>query len=92
MHPLPQYPAEALAERAHGICKMHISVSAIGAVSGIEITQSTGSEALDKACKQAVTQSSFVPAVVEGQQASGATDVAIVWRLPRNQRASDPGK
>ena len=83
MHPLPQYPAEALAEHAHGICKMHISVSAVGVVSGIEITQSTGSEALDSACKQAVAQSSFVPAVVEGQPVSGATDVAILWRLPR---------
>jgi TonB family protein len=83
MHPLPPYPAQALAERAHGICKMHISVSAVGAVSGIEVTQSTGSEALDNACKQAITHSSFVPAIVEGQPASGATDVAIVWRLPR---------
>jgi TonB family protein len=83
MHPLPQYPAEALAERAHGICKMHITVSAVGAVSGIEVTQSTGSKALDSACKQAVTGSSFVPAVVEGQPASSTTDVAIVWRLPR---------
>jgi TonB family protein len=83
MHPLPQYPTDALAERAHGICKMHVTVSAAGAVSAIEITQSTGSGSLDGACRQAVTESSFVPAVVDGQPASGATDVAIVWRLPR---------
>jgi TonB family protein len=62
---------------------MHISVSAVGAVSAIEIKQSTGSGSLDGACRQAVTESSFVPAIVEGQPASGATDVAIVWRLPR---------
>jgi TonB family protein len=83
MHPLPNYPADALAQHAHGICKLHIAVSAVGAVSSIEITQSTGSASLDSACKQAVTESSFVPATIGGQPASGTTDVAIVWRLPR---------
>jgi TonB family protein len=83
MHPLPNYPADALAQRAHGICKMHIAVSAAGAVSSIEITQSTGSASLDNACKQAVTESSFVPATIGGQPASGTTQVAILWRLPR---------
>jgi TonB family protein len=83
MNPLPNYPADALAQHAHGICKMHISVSPAGVVSSIEITQSTGSVSLDEACKEAVTESSFVPATIEGQPASGTTDVAIVWRLPR---------
>jgi TonB family protein len=83
MNPLPKYPADALAQRDHGICKMHITVSPAGVVSSIEITQSTGSASLDNACKQAVTESSFVPATIEGQPASGTTDVAIVWRLPR---------
>jgi outer membrane biosynthesis protein TonB len=49
MNPLPRYPAEALAQRAHGICKMHIAVTEKGAVASIEITQSTGSAALDEA-------------------------------------------
>jgi outer membrane biosynthesis protein TonB len=30
MHPLPHYPADALAQHAHGIYKMHITVSAAG--------------------------------------------------------------
>jgi len=25
IHPLPNYPADALAQHAHGICKMHIT-------------------------------------------------------------------
>jgi TonB family protein len=83
IHPLPSYPADALAQRAHGICKMHITVSAAGAVSSIEITQSTGSESLDEACKEAISQSVFVPATTGGELVSGATDVAILWRLPR---------
>jgi TonB family protein len=83
IHPLPNYPAEALAQRAHGICKMHMTVSAEGVASSIEITQSTGSGSLDEACKQAVSQSAFVPATPGGRPVTGATDVAIVWRIPR---------
>jgi TonB family protein len=83
MNPLPNYPADALAQRAHGICKMRITVSAAGTVSSIEITQSTGSEALDQACKEAIYQSRFVAATDGDQRVSGTTEVAIVWRLPR---------
>jgi TonB family protein len=83
IHPLPGYPAEALAQNAHGICKMHVTVSAAGAVSSIEITQSTGSGSLDEACKDAMNKSAFVPATAGGAPVSGTTDVAILWRLPR---------
>jgi TonB family protein len=83
MNPLPRYPAEALAQRARGICKMHIAVTEKGAVSSIDITQSTGSAALDEACKEAIYGSSIMPATNEGQPISGTTDVAIDWRLPR---------
>jgi TonB family protein len=83
MHPLPSYQADALVQHAHGICKMHITVSAAGAVSSIAITQSTGSGSLDEACKEAIYQSAFVPATTGDQPVSGTTDVAIVWRLPR---------
>jgi TonB family protein len=83
IRPLPGYPAEALAQHAHGICKMHITVSAAGAVSSIEITQSTGSGSLDEACKEAIYKSAFVPATDGEGPVSGTTDVAILWRLPR---------
>jgi TonB family protein len=83
MHPLPNYPPEALAQHAHGICKMHITVSATGVVSSIETTQSTGSGSLDEACKEAIAQSAFVPATNGNQPVNGTTEVAIVWRLPR---------
>jgi TonB family protein len=84
MHPLPAYPADALAQNAHGICKMHIAVSAAGEVSSIDITQSTGSGSLDEACKEAVYKSAFVPAKNGDEPVSGTTDVAILWRLTRS--------
>ena len=84
IHPLPNYPADALAQHAHGICKMHVTVSAAGAVSSIKITQSTGSGSLDEACKEAIYKSVFVPATDGEEPVSGTTDVAILWRLPRS--------
>src|ERR1700689_1521091 len=84
MHPLPNYPADALAQRAHGICRMQIAVSATGAVSSIEITQSTGTGSLDEACREAIYKSAFVPAKNGDEPVSGTTDVAILWRLPRS--------
>jgi TonB family protein len=83
IHPLPSYPADALAQHAHGICKMHIAVSATGAVSSIDITQSTGSGSLDEACKEAINKSAFVPATDGEKPVGGTTEVAILWRLPR---------
>lgn len=77
------YPAEALANRAHGICKMHIAVTEKGAVASVEMTQSTGSAALDEACKAAINGSTFMPASNQGQPVSGTADAAILWRLPR---------
>lgn len=81
MRPLLNYPSAALAQRVQGICKMHVAVSAAGAVSALEITQSTGSPALDLACKKAIYESPFVPATNGDQMVSGTTEVAIVWRL-----------
>lgn len=85
MRLLPNYPVDALAQHAHGICKMHITVSATGAVSSIEITQSAGSGSLDDACKEAINKSTFVPATDGKGPVSGTTDVAILWRLPRSR-------
>jgi TonB family protein len=79
---LPAYPPTALAQHAQGICKMHVTVSAGGAVDALEITQSTGSTALDHACKDAIYGSPFVPAANGSRTVSGTTDIAIDWRLP----------
>jgi TonB family protein len=82
LHPLPEYPSAALAQHAQGICKMHVTVTASGVVSSLELTQSTGSNDLDQACKDAIYGSAFVPATDGVQRIDGATDIAIDWRLP----------
>jgi TonB family protein len=76
------YPPAALAERAHGICKMHVGVSAAGIVDSIEVTQSTGSKDLDQACLDVIYDAPFVPAKRDGIFVDGTTEVALLWRLP----------
>jgi TonB family protein len=76
------YPEAALAQRAHGICKLHVTISAAGDVDAIEVTQSTGSAELDQACRDTIYDTPFMPARQDGKPVSGTTDVALDWRLP----------
>jgi TonB family protein len=78
----PYYPEAAVAARAHGICKLHVTVSEAGDVDALEITQSTGSVDLDQACLDAIYDAPFIPARREGKFVSGSTDVVLDWRLP----------
>jgi len=78
----PYYPEAAVAARAHGICKLHVTVSEAGDVDALEITQSTGSVDLDQACLDAIYDAPFMPGRREGKFVSGSTDVVLDWRLP----------
>jgi TonB family protein len=78
----PYYPDAALISRAHGICRLHVTVSADGIVDSIEVTQSTGSAALDQASVDAIYAAPFAPAQQDGKPAIGSTDIVLVWRLP----------
>jgi TonB family protein len=85
----PYYPEAALAARAHGICKLHVTVSDAGDVDALDITQSTGSVELDQACLDAIYDAPFIPGRREGKFVSGTTDVVLDWRLPA---AATPAK
>jgi TonB family protein len=78
----PYYPEVAVAARAHGICKRHVTVSEAGDVDALDITQSTGSVDLDQACLDAIYDAPFIPGRREGKFVSGSTDIVLDWRLP----------
>jgi TonB family protein len=78
----PYYPQAAVLARAHGICKLHVTVSQAGDVDALEITQSTGSADLDQACLDAIYDAPFIPGRREGKFVSGITDIVLDWRLP----------
>jgi TonB family protein len=86
----PYYPEVAIAARAHGICKLHVTISEAGVVDILEITQSTGSIDLDQACLDAIYAAPFIPARREGKFVSGSTDVVLDWRLPEVVTAPNP--
>jgi TonB family protein len=78
----PYYPEAAVAAGAHGICKLHVTVSEAADVDALDITQSTGSVDLDQACLDAIYGAAFVPGRREGKFTSGVTDIVLAWRLP----------
>ena len=86
----PYYPETALLARAHGICKLHVTVSDAGDVDALDITQSTGSVELDQACLDAIYDAPFIPARREGKLVSGTTDVVLDWRLPEADAPANP--
>jgi TonB family protein len=88
----PYYPEGALARHEHGICKMHVTVSAAGDVDSIEVTQSTGSSELDQACLDAIYDVPFLPATREGMPVVGTTDVVLNWRLPVSEGQVDANR
>jgi TonB family protein len=86
----PYYPEAAIAARAHGICKLHVTVSDAGDVDALDITQSTGSVELDQACMDTVYAAPFRPGRREGKFVSGTTDVVLDWRLPEVTTPTNP--
>jgi TonB family protein len=78
----PYYPEAAIGARAHGICKLHVTVSEAGDVDALDITQSTGSVDLDQACLDAIYDAPFIPGRREGKFVSDTTDIVLDWRLP----------
>ena len=79
----PYYPEEARRAGKEGACGLHVRVSANGDVEEITLTRSAGSPDLDTACRAAIHAAEFVPAQLDGKPTAGATDIWLVWRLPK---------
>lgn len=76
------YPPGAKDRGEHGICWVHVKVSAEGAIQNIEVTQSSGSADLDDATLAAFRAARFGPAFSNHQPVSSETDVVADWVLP----------
>lgn len=78
------YPASALAEKAHGWVAFTLQVGANGRVTGCTVTGSSGSSALDRAtCMIMRRRARFTPAVdSNGNPAPWAASGEVEWRLP----------
>jgi protein TonB len=77
----PTYPAEALRNQEQGTVRLRIALDAGGAVTDVQIAQSSGARALDRAAMDAARNWKFKPATQNGQPAAGAIEVPVEFRL-----------
>jgi TonB family protein len=78
----PPYPDSAQAGGEQGKVVLRVEVTATGAVHGVRVAQSSGFTDLDNAAVAGVLGWRFIPAVHNGDTASGVTNVGIVFQLP----------
>lgn len=77
----PTYPAAARAQGQSGTVTLRVSVDEDGDVTGVEIAQSSGVSALDRAALQSVRRWEYAPARRSGLPVPGVTTERIVFTL-----------
>ncbi len=79
-----EYPAEALQKNEQGRATLRLSIDAIGKVVDCAITQSSGSNTLDKKSCELAANWVFEPAVdSEGSAVRSTTSAWANWELPK---------
>ena len=77
----PKFPLAARRRGLEGRVLLRVEVDSGGVTHRISITKSSGHKILDEAARRAAGKWQFLPALVDGEAASGAIDVPIVFRL-----------
>ncbi len=77
----PGYPLAARRLGLEGRVLLRVEVDRTGAVKHVAITKSSGHRLLDEAARRAMDKWRFLPAMVNGEAASGAVDVPVSFRL-----------
>ncbi len=80
-NPPPVYPRLARRMHQQGMVMLNVLVTAAGAAGEVNIAQSSGSDALDDAARQAVKRWRFIPAKRGGEAVAGWVRVPVVFRL-----------
>lgn len=77
----PEYPASALKDKAEGLVETKLYIDKLGAVSKVEITQSSGRQDLDNAALEAARQYKFTPAKLNGAAVNSWVSVPFDFRM-----------
>lgn len=77
----PIYPVAAAQRGEHGAVLLNIHVGPDGAVTDIEIAESSGFLLLDRAAREAVEAWHFIPAVRNGQPIPSAMPLRVLFQL-----------
>lgn len=86
------YPAVALREMQEGIARFTVAVGKDGTVTTCTITQSSGSDALDrKTCELVTLRARFSPATdPAGKATEGNWSSSIRWQIPKDAFPPEP--
>jgi TonB family protein len=79
---LADYPAIAQAMRQYKDCRIRVWVTPDATVQKLEVTESTGFEILDQACRAAVQAAPFTPARHDGAATGAWAEITMRWNLP----------
>lgn len=83
-NPAPAYPPLSRRLREEGKVLLKVRVSADGSARTVEVDQSSGSERLDRAAREAVARWRFVPARRGEQPVEATVLVPIIFKLQGN--------
>ena len=77
------YPAVALRDREDGQVRFEVEVSPSGAPVRCTVTESSGSERLDRrTCEVIMQRATFIPATDGNGPLGGVAHRSVIWRLP----------
>ncbi|XBS69716.1 energy transducer TonB [Acerihabitans sp. KWT182] len=80
-NPPPDYPRLARRMHQQGTVMLNVLVTVNGAAGEVDIAQSSGSDVLDDAARQAVKRWRFIPAKRGAETVAGWVRVPVVFRL-----------
>ena len=82
----PDYPYASRRRGEEGTVRLRIAVSADGVAEKVEIEQSSGYRALDRAAVAAALQARYLPAAEDGQPRPGTIILPVCFRLTGQRR------
>jgi protein TonB len=84
------YPFFARVLGQEGTTELAFTVGADGTVSGVKVTKSSGSDRLDDAAVDCVSQWHYRPAIKDDQLVDAPMTVKVDWSLSENEKAKKP--
>lgn len=80
-NPPPHYPSEAKHRSIEGRVVLDVRVSAEGHATHVSVDDSSGSDLLDEAALEAVSNWKFIPASANGENVASSVRVPVVFKL-----------
>lgn len=77
----PEYPASSLRKNESGTVMIRAEIDAVGSVKKVSVAQSSGSRALDKAAREAVSNWQFSPKLVNGEAVESELLIPVDFKL-----------